>query len=102
MAQTVSQRNSDKLDSIALTVNSTAEKVSHMEGSLTEIRTDVKELRKAIYGNGSGEAGIIGRLKTVEDWKDARIWLEKVIITALVGEGIGLVVLVLHTLLSPK
>lgn len=76
------------------------EKLDNFGTTLLEVRNDVKDLRKAIYGNGEQNAGAMGRLKLLEDWKENRIWFERVIIGALVGETIGLVILALHTVLS--
>lgn len=87
-----------KLDNIALAVNTLQGTITSMQTDITEIRTDVKDLRKAVYGNGDQNAGVMGRLKSLEEWKDARVWLERVIIGALVSEGIGIAFLVIHML----
>lgn len=92
--------NADKLDSIALSVNSLQGAILSMQKDITEICGDVKDLRKAVYGNGDQTAGIMGRLKSLEEWKDSRVWLERTMISALVGEGIALVFLVIHIWLS--
>lgn len=97
MRESVSATNSIKLDNITLSVNTIQEQVSTMDETVIEIRSDVKDLRKAMYGNGDSSAGLMGRMRSLEEWKDSQVWFQRLVISSLIGEGIGLAILVLHT-----
>lgn len=96
----VSVSNSVKLDNLTLAVNTMQSQVSNTDEVVNEIREDVKVLRKAIYGNGDVTAGIMGRLSLMEEWKSSQIWFQRLIVGTLVGEGIGLGILVIHTIID--
>lgn len=77
-----------KLDKLLNEVQSNSEKLDTIE---TLLIGDVKDTNKI---------GILERLRLVEKWIEKREWFEKIIIVAVVGNLIGLLVVLVQNAIT--
>ena len=91
---------SRKLDEFGIAINSLLGKVSNMEAHISDIKSDSKDTRRALYGNGGKDVGMMGRLKTLEDWRENQVWFQRLAISGLVGQGISLIGFVIYALIT--
>lgn len=77
-----------KLDKLLSEVQSNSEKLDTIE---TLLIGDVKDTNKI---------GILERLRLVEKWIEKREWFEKIIIVAVVGNLIGLLVVLVQNAIT--
>jgi hypothetical protein len=66
---------------LALVKNNT----EHLGKEMERVQKDVNGIEKTLYGKDN-EEGLVGRIKSVEDWKTNRVWAERVVIVAVLGD----------------
>jgi len=84
----VADDTNGKLDKLLNEVQSNSEKLDTIE---TLLIGDVKDTNKI---------GILERLRLVEKWIEKREWFEKIIIVAVVGNLIGLLVVLVQNAIT--
>lgn len=66
-----------------------------------KLRSEIHDIRITLYGNGKQE-GLETRLTRINDWMNARIWFERLVIGALVVQILGFLILIGQHVLSAQ
>ena len=72
----------------------------HMVAEIAEIKTDVQLVRKTLYGNGDRDGGMIGRQNSIDKWVDSQIWFQRLVISLIVAQAIGIAYIIINHVLG--
>jgi len=72
-----------------------SEKIDGLSDKISTLEKAVTSLKGYIIGdiNNGEKVGIAERVRQIEKWIESRVWVERVVIIALVGEIIGLLII---------
>lgn len=61
-----------------------------------DLKTKVDKMDEAIRGNG--KVGLITRMELVEKWINDQVWVQRLIYSVLITEGLGMIILLIKEL----
>lgn len=72
----------------------------HIVSEISEIKADVQLIRKTLYGNGDRDGGMIGRQNSIDKWIDGQVWFQRLVISLIVAQAIGIVYIIANHVLG--